>query len=295
MKKNSNDPYGAGKDFTIIQLIHLRVPLRRTGSLVKFPAACCGKKSPELALGFNTILMEVFYCPDIHEDIIILGQEESRHCVTVLRYREGDRIRIVDGRGLLCEGIIRRADSRQCQVELKDMQHDYGKTDHYLHLAVAPVKNHERFEWFLEKATEIGVQEISPVICERSERITIRASRAEKIILSAMKQSGRAYLPKLNREVPLPEFIKTCSQPVKMIAHCAGGNRRSIDPSWLKKQGICILIGPEGDFTGEEIRQALQHEFLEISLGDSVLRNETAGLVACTLVNYLYKNAGPDK
>lgn len=239
--------------------------------------------------------MDIFYCPDISENIFALDPDESRHCITVLRYRQGDRIKIVDGRGLFCEAVIKQADPRQCQVELLDRQNDYGKTDYYLHLAIAPVKSHERFEWFLEKATEIGVNEISPVICGRSERNSVRRSRAEKIMISAMKQSGRAYLPGLNAEILLPDLVKTCSQSVKMIAHCSEGHRRSIDPHWMNKDDICILIGPEGDFTGEEIQQALQQGFVEISLGGSILRTETAGVVACTLVSHLYKNAGQDK
>ena len=237
--------------------------------------------------------MELFYCPDIQEDTISLGQEESRHCITVLRFRQGDRINIVNGKGLLCEGIIRKADTRQCQVELLNIQHNYGKTDYYIHLAMAPVKNHDRFEWFLEKATEIGINEISPVICKRSERSSVRLSRAEKIMISAMKQSGRAYLPRLNRESPLSDFMKTCKQSVKMIAHCATGNRISLINGLLQPADICILIGPEGDFTQDEIRQALQYSFTEVSLGDNILRTETAGLVVCTLVNYLYKKT-PD-
>jgi 16S rRNA (uracil1498-N3)-methyltransferase len=237
--------------------------------------------------------MELFYCPDIQGNIISLGQQESRHCITVLRFRQGDRINVVDGKGLFCEGIIRKADARQCQVELLDMQHDYGKNDYYIHLALAPVKSHDRFEWFLEKATEIGIHEISPVICKRSERSSVRLSRAEKVIISAMKQSGRAYLPRLNRESPLADFMKSCRQSVKMIAHCAAGNRISIINELSRPADICILIGPEGDFTQDEIRQALQYNFTEVSLGDNILRTETAGLVVCTLVNYLYKKT-PD-
>jgi 16S rRNA (uracil1498-N3)-methyltransferase len=239
--------------------------------------------------------MDIFYCTDIQEDIIVLGQEESHHCIAVLRYRKGDRIKIVNGKGLFCEGIIQRADPMQCRVELWNRQQNYGRTDFFLHIAIAPVKSHDRFEWFLEKATEIGIHEISPVICRRSERKTLRRSRAEKILLSAMKQSGRAYLPKFNDELPLKKFMQACDQSVKMIAHCSEGNRQSIKPDWVQRTDACILIGPEGDFTDEEIMQARQHGFKEISLGDSVLRTETAGLVACTLVNYLNKNAGLDK
>jgi len=232
--------------------------------------------------------MNIFYCNNIKDNIAVLDQNESKHCIRVLRLDKGDPLQLVDGMGLLAECIITNADPRQVQAEIKRRQEEYGKLSYHLHLALAPPKSHDRFEWFLEKATEIGVSEITPLICERSERTAIRISRVEKILFSAMKQSHRAYLPRLNAVCGFRDFVGSHSYTDKFIAHCNEGNKTRLYSGLISSNEICILIGPEGDFTEQEVGMAVQHSYREASLGDSVLRTETAGVVACAQISQIF-------
>ena len=236
--------------------------------------------------------MSVYYTKNINEGEAILGEEESRHCIRVLRLNAGDPVRLVDGNGNLYEAVIQAADPRSCRLTITGRTTDHLKRDYYLHLAIAPTKSSERFEWFLEKATEIGVDEITPLICEHSERWKIRMDRSEKILISAMKQSGRASLPSLNEAVDFDDFVSVVFKGNRLIAHCGevpdayAGKITAGTPDWL------ILIGPEGDFSPGEILRATGAGFIKISLGNAVFRTETAGIVACQIIADMYSRKG---
>jgi 16S rRNA (uracil1498-N3)-methyltransferase len=231
--------------------------------------------------------MNIFYCTDIRGNIVTLDTLESGHCIRVLRMVKGDSLTVVDGKGLLAEGEIIDDDPRRVRAGLKKRFEQYGRMGYHLHIALAPSKSHERYEWFLEKATEIGISEITPLICERSERTAIRTGRAEKILISAMKQSRRAYLPRLNAACRLEDLIGSLSGGDRFIAHCNKGGKIRLDRSKVSSGDISILIGPEGDFTAREVKMALENACKQLSLGDAVLRTETAGIVACAQVSYI--------
>ena len=234
--------------------------------------------------------MPVFYSRQIDQTHAILDEEESRHVIKVLRMGTGDPLEVVDGKGNLYRGMISVPDARACQIDVTHATSGYLQRDYYLHIAIAPTKSQERFEWFLEKATEIGVDEISPVICERAERTRIKFERSQKILIAAMKQSGRALLPRLNPEIPLNEFLELATADIKLIAHCETSGGQYINLAPKSGQRWIILIGPEGDFTQAEIQAALHKEYSEISLGEAVYRTETAGIISCHTVSLLYQN-----
>ncbi len=225
--------------------------------------------------------MQLFYAPNINSSTYTLNEEESKHCIRVLRLSKGDQINLVDGRGNLYNTLIEIPDTKKCQVKVIETHADFEKRSYSLHIAIAPTKNIERFEWFLEKATEIGIDEITPIICEHSERRVINHDRLEKIIVSAMKQSIKAYLPRLNPLTPLNDFIVNTNQNQVFIAHCQGKNLPLLKNITPQKGNYTILIGPEGDFSHSEISFAYQNGITGISLGSSRLRTETAGIVAC--------------
>lgn len=225
--------------------------------------------------------MQLFYAPGIVPPYHTLGEEESRHCVKVLRMAEGDELRLTDGRGNLHTARIVKADPRRCEVEVVESVPGYGRRDYSLTVAAAPTKNAERFDWFLEKATEVGVDRVIPVECANSERRTFRTDRGAKIMAGAMKQSLKAYLPQLD---PLTDFREVAAMPfdgVKLIAHCrADLPREPLVRALPKGCDALILIGPEGDFTSQETDLALRSGFTGVTLGDSRLRTETAALAA---------------
>lgn len=229
--------------------------------------------------------MNLFYAPNISGNTFTLNEEESKHCIRVLRLNLGDEITLVDGIGGLYKTKIINPEPKRCQVEIVEAIKEFEKRNHYLHIAIAPTKNIERFEWFLEKATEIGIDEITPLLCEHSERKVINNERLEKIIVSAMKQSIKAYLPKLNQLTPFKSFIQTKQRGDTYIAHCNKSGLNHLKNSILSNTHSTILIGPEGDFSPEEVNKALQTGYKEINLGSSRLRTETAGVVACSIVN----------
>jgi 16S rRNA (uracil1498-N3)-methyltransferase len=234
--------------------------------------------------------MPVFYTSQIDHARAVLSEEESRHIVKVLRMSGGDALEIVDGKGNYYKGVISLADPKACQVRISDVRAGHLHRDYFLHIAIAPPKSTERFEWFLEKATEIGVDEISPLICARSERNRIRHDRSQKILIAAMKQSGRAMLPRLNREISMSDFLDRSVADVKGIAHCQTSGIQCIDFEVRKDLRWIFMIGPEGDFTPDEIKQAKQKKYREINLGEAVYRTETAGIIACHTVSLLYQN-----
>ncbi|MCD0487527.1 16S rRNA (uracil(1498)-N(3))-methyltransferase [Pedobacter sp. MC2016-14] len=232
--------------------------------------------------------MHVFYTPDIQSDTYTLNEEESRHCAKVLRLGKGDKVTLIDGRGGLYDAEIVGETKRNITLSILNTTLNYQKRNHHLHIAIAPTKNIDRYEWFLEKVTEIGVEEITPIICERSERKVVKEDRLNKVITSAVKQSLQAYHPILNEAVSFKDFVQSASAAEKMIAHCVAGEpRQFIDQIAQPAKQYLILIGPEGDFSPAEIELALQNGFKPLTLGTTRLRTETAGLAACFEVNYL--------
>lgn len=229
--------------------------------------------------------MQLFYNPTLDNSVsqFVFSQEESRHIIKVLRKNEGDILKITNGKGYLFQAKILIADIKKCKAEIISTAKTHPKM-YSLHMAVAPTKNIDRFEWFLEKATEIGVDEITPIICEHSERKVIKRERLERIILSAMKQSLQTYLPKLNDAISYENFIKNTPEGLLFIAHCEKGEKMDLKRRVAPDKDITILIGPEGDFSPSEIKKASEKGFWPVSLGKNRLRTETAALVACTIV-----------
>lgn len=229
--------------------------------------------------------MQLFYCNDIKDKLYTLSKEESAHCVRVLRKKSGEKIDIIDGRGGLYEAVIIDDKASGCVVEIVGSQCEFGQLPYELHIAIAPTKNIDRLEWFLEKSSEIGISEVSLLLCDHSERKTVKQERVEKVVVSAVKQSLKAYVPKLNELVSFAEFMKQdFGDMPRFIAHC--------DPAFervhLKKivgDRALVLIGPEGDFSPKEIELALSKGFVSISLGSSRLRTETAALYATSIVS----------
>ena len=231
--------------------------------------------------------MQLFYAPEISLPCYTLSEEESKHCVRVLRMRVGDELHLTDGRGTLYRCKVVDDNAKRCTVEVVDSTPEYEKMSYELSLAVAPTKNIDRYEWFLEKATEVGITEVYPIECDHSERRQIKAEREEKVITSAVKQSLKAYHPTLHSLTDVRKIIEMDFDGEKYIAHCNSelGEREYLG-SQLKKGGnVLILIGPEGDFSPEEIKFALQNGFKAISLGNQRLRTETAAVVATVLVS----------
>jgi 16S rRNA (uracil1498-N3)-methyltransferase len=229
--------------------------------------------------------MQLFYVPNVAENEIVLDETESKHAIRVLRLNVGDKIQVVNGKGGFFLAEITQPHPKKCKLSILESHTEFGKRRFNLHMAIAPTKNIDRFEWFLEKATEIGIDEITPVLCEHSERKTIKPDRLEKILVSAMKQSVKAYLPKLNPMVSFNEFLIKNEGEQKYIAHCNEGEKEHLQNEVEKEKSVTILIGPEGDFSPEEVEQAKKNGFCEISLGSSRLRTETAAIVACHIVN----------
>ncbi|MBC8986267.1 16S rRNA (uracil(1498)-N(3))-methyltransferase [Pedobacter sp. N36a] len=232
--------------------------------------------------------MHVFYTPDIEATEYSLNEEESKHCLKVLRLGMGDVVNLMDGKGGFYEAEIIGEGKRNVQLRVIKSIQEYQKRNHHLHIVVAPTKNIDRLEWFLEKATEIGIDEITPIICERSERKIIKEDRLNKVITSAVKQSLQAYHPVLNPQISFIDFLKIENNSIKMIAHCIDGEPRLYISQVVEPhQKYTVLIGPEGDFSPKEIELALQNGFKPLTLGNTRLRTETAALAACFEVNYL--------
>lgn len=228
--------------------------------------------------------MNIFYTPDISGAFYTLNEIESKHCIRVLRHGVGDLLTLVDGKGNWYEAKITDANPKHCSVEVVKTIANVGKRHYRLHVAIAPTKNIDRFEWFLEKATEIGIDEITPILCEHSERKQIKHERLEKVIISAMKQSLKAFLPQLNNLTTFDSFIENATEGGKYIAHCEDGQKNHLFHQVKPSESVLVLIGPEGDFSPAEIRKAIDCGFAEISLGESRLRTETAGMVATQIV-----------
>ena len=245
--------------------------------------------------------MELFYSRDIEGGICRLDHDESGHCMKVLRHKAGDEISVIDGCGTLYRCRITSDSHKGVEAMVLDKTENWGAHPYRLHMAVCPTKNNDRYEWFAEKACEIGLDEISPVIGEHSERRVFKTARIEKILVSAAKQSLKGAVPEVNEPVSVKEFIRYCNAagttdaatPLKLIAYCFEDERvprRSIKEVLQTYEGtdIVVLIGPEGDFSREEAELAIANGFIPVHLGDSRLRTETAALTAVSATYFRY-------
>ncbi len=229
--------------------------------------------------------MHLFFAPDFSDERPFLPEEEARHALKVLRLGLGDAVQVTDGRGNCYEATLAGTDVKKCRLAVRRHEPESGKRGFSIHVAVAPTKNTDRTEWLVEKCVEIGVDQLSFVLCERSERRHFNPDRVEKIAVAAMKQSLEAYLPQLGELVPLPDFLKRTPAGHNYIAHLVEGERQLLQRVAPPGGTYCVLIGPEGDFTAGEVAAALERGFVPVSLGDSRLRTETAGIVACHILN----------
>lgn len=242
--------------------------------------------------------MHLFYTPDIASNTYTLNEEESKHCVRVLRLNNGETIRLIDGKGGFFKAEITDANPKKCSVKIIESKLEFEKRNFNLHIAIAPTKNMDRLEWFLEKATEIGIDEVSLINCDNSERTIVKIERLNKVAISAMKQSLKAYLPLINELIDFKKIIASSKnfKGEKFIAHCHSplflklaktSVRLHLKSIYSKGKDVLVLIGPEGDFSLEEVKLAKDNDFIEISLGKSRLRTETAALYAVTTINIL--------
>ena len=231
--------------------------------------------------------MQVFYLSEIVEGINFLDPEESHHCSKVLRMSSGEEVMLVDGNGKMAEGKIIKADPKKGQIEVKSIHTNYNLRPYRLHIAIAPTKSNSRYEWFLEKATELGVDEISPIFCDRSERKTSNIIRSKKIIRSAMKQSVTAFEPKINEIKSFSNFIAKNRDMNTFMAYCDEHQNKHLKDVANPKTEACVIIGPEGGFSTVEAKLAQLNNIELVSLGKSRLRTETAGLVVCQIFNLI--------
>ena len=234
--------------------------------------------------------MHLFYTIAIepHHKQFMLSEEESKHAIRVLRLQEGDEVFLVDGIGGWYTAEILDPHPKRTVLKINAVQVAYNKPSYSLHIAIAPTKNIDRLEWFLEKATEVGIQEVTPIIAAHSERKEVKIDRLNKVVVSAMKQSLKAYMPKINPAISFTQLLKEVAQQpdlTKLIAHCADGAKQYIADVCKPAGKYLILIGPEGDFADTEIALALAEGFVPISLGDNRLRTETAALMSCLEVS----------
>jgi len=229
--------------------------------------------------------MQIFYCEDITGKKALFSREESGHCLRVLRMRRGDTLTFTDGKGNLYNGVIDTDDPKGMSATITSSKNDPTPRNYRLNVAISPLKNEERLEWFIEKAVETGIDVITPVICSRSEKKSIRRKRAEGIMISAMKQSGRCILPGLEEPESAEEFIRRPAKEKRLIATCDSSfDRIAITEAFNRGEDVTILIGPEGDFTPAEVQAAISAGYVPVHIGTGRLRTETAGIAACCSV-----------
>ena len=234
--------------------------------------------------------MEFFFSKNIGKDLITLESTEFRHCIKVMRNNIGDLINVIDGEGALFEGKIISINKGNCQIEIQNITKNYSEKPYYTHIAISPIKNHDRLEWFVEKSIEIGVDEVSFINCSRTLRKKIKIDRLYRTAITALKQTLKAKLPIINQPIDINDFIKNCNNKNKFICHLENEDRKSLfsfKKDIKKHPNICILIGPEGDFTLDEIILSENFGFNSVTLGDSRLRTETAGVVSCNIVSII--------
>lgn len=236
--------------------------------------------------------MHLFYTPDIAETLT-LPELESGHCVRVLRLAEGDEIGLIDGRGTFYRAAIELAHNKRCKVRIVEQQAQPTHWAGHIEIAIAPTKNLDRMEWMAEKTTEMGVDAIVPLLCRFSERKELKIERIEKIVVSAMKQSLKAVLPRVDEMTPFERYVQEPFDGQKFIAHCyKDEERRLLSQAYQPGSSARILIGPEGDFSPEEVKLAIDNGYIPISLGASRLRTETAGVAACHTLHTVNELAG---
>ncbi len=232
--------------------------------------------------------MQIFYAPDITGDTYTLNEKESKHLIRVLRMTRGADVRLIDGKGNLWEGIISDPDQKKCTIDITGIVKDFEKRNYNLHIAISPLKNPERFEWFVEKSVEIGIDQITPLLCRNTEKPGIKNERVNNLIISAMKQSLKATKTVLNEPKSLKDFISKDLNGIRMIAHCDDTlERRNVSDVYSRNMNAIMLIGPEGDFSREEIDSAVKRGFIPVHLGPSRLRTETAGVAACHSIYFI--------
>jgi 16S rRNA (uracil1498-N3)-methyltransferase len=231
--------------------------------------------------------MYLFYSKEIGNKKAILSPEESRHCVKVLRLKTGDIVHLTDGNGNLYTTKLVIDHDKHCELEIISTEPKYGKRNFHLQMAVAPTKNISRFEWFLEKATEVGIDSVIPIICENSERYNVNMERLNKVVISAMKQSLKTYLPEILKPVRFNDLIARKTNSEKYIAHCSESFHEELKQIIKPQNDTLIYIGPEGDFSPEEIKMAINSGIKPVRIGKSRLRTETAALVACITINLI--------
>jgi 16S rRNA (uracil1498-N3)-methyltransferase len=237
---------------------------------------------------YKLIIMQIFYAPDITGSTYTLDENESRHLIRVLRMTKGAAVRLIDGKGNLYEGIINDPDQNKCTLDITGKITDFERRNYRLHIAISPLKNPERFEWFVEKSVEIGIDEITPLVCRNTEKPGIKADRVNNLIISAMKQSLKSTKTVLNGTCNFKDFIKMDLKGILMIAHCDDSIERiKVSDVYSKNENAIVLIGPEGDFSKEEIHLAIKNKFSPVHLGTSRLRTETAGVAACHSIYFL--------
>jgi len=231
--------------------------------------------------------MNIFYASDIVLPEIILSPEESAHCVRVLRLGTGEIVQVIDGKGGYYNAVITLPDARRCKLTVTETIEKKSLRNYSIHIAIAPTKNMERFEWFIEKSVEIGIDIITPLLCHHSERRVLKTDRLEKLIISTMKQAIIPAHPVLHELTGFKEFITKQDKNTTdlYIAHCEETDRKKLGEVCRPAKNTLVLIGPEGDFSPDEIRLATDHHFVPVSLGQNRLRTETAGIVACHTVN----------
>jgi 16S rRNA (uracil1498-N3)-methyltransferase len=232
--------------------------------------------------------MQIFYAPDIAGDTYTLDENESKHIIRVLRMSKGSQVSLIDGKGNLYEGIISNPDLKKCTISITEVKKSFEKRNYRLHIAISPLKNPERFEWFIEKSVEIGIDEITPLICRNTEKPGIKPERINNLIVSAMKQSLKATRTILNESCTFNDFLNKNEEGKLMIAHCNSSLKRSkISEIYSRNEDAVILIGPEGDFSKDEIEKATEKAYVPVHLGRSRLRTETAGIAACHSIYYI--------
>lgn len=235
--------------------------------------------------------MHLFYTPELapQHKHFMLNEEESKHAIRVLRLVAGDKVCLIDGRGGWYDAVILDPHPKRTTLNIEAVKEALNTSSYQLHIAVAPTKNIDRMEWFLEKATEIGIQEITPIICEHSERKEVKLDRLNKVLVAAMKQSLKAYMPKINPAISLQQFFKAQadSSAQKAIAHCVEADKQYANQVFKAQGNYLLLIGPEGDFSEKEIEQAIALGYAPLTLGSSRLRTETAAITSCIEVALL--------
>lgn len=230
--------------------------------------------------------MHLFFTPDITGDTHVLEEQESKHAIRVLRLERDDTVILIDGAGGWYEAVIQDDHPKRCLLSITSRTENFKPLPYKLHIAIAPTKNMDRFEWFLEKATEIGISRITPLICDRSERKQVKMDRLERILVSAMKQSLKAFKPVLSEPVQMSQFLKLDHAGTLAIAHCYPLDRLSLNDLKSSDQ-YTILVGPEGDFTEQELEAAILAGYQPLHLGESRLRTETAGVHICSVISIL--------